>query len=172
MNLSSHDVVHSTLKVPKKSLDKENENLFSHTYKPFEQKRIIWDLDNTKAYETASNKILRDMEDTFDTPECIPLKCELYSNLLVTCAEKTLKIKASTTRKPKMKFSHRQNQAWKRFNKSYRVWCTSGKLRDKNNINYSEFKEARSNFQRVRRYEDSLKHIKHNNQPLALQPLS
>ena len=67
------------------------------------------------------------MEETFDTPECIPLKCELYSNLLVKCAEKTLGKKTSKKISKHKKFSHIQNQAWLQFDKSYKVWRSAGK---------------------------------------------
>ena len=164
LNLSAHDVVNSSIRIDKRSSTNHAENQYDHTYTPFIVKQILWNDENIKAYKLSSNGILKEMEETFNDPEFIPLKCELYSKLLVTCAEKTVKVKptkAKTTQK--QKFSFRQNLAWSQFDRAYKLWRSAGKPRDKLNLAYKRFREARAKFQAIRRYEDNLKHIKHNN---------
>ena len=83
----------------------------------------------------------------------------------ITCklCGKTLKVKQTQTSKSKyIKFSKQQNQAWKQFDKSFKMWARAGKPRNESSLLFKQFKLARSNFQRVRRYEDNLKNIKHN----------
>ena len=170
LNLSAHDVIPSSLNVARDSFSGANENVFTHTFTPYEVKHIVWDGGDTTPYRDATDIALKHMEEVFNEPEFIPLKCELYSRLLVTCAEGTLKVKTTRTRKSRsLKFSKRQNKAWKEFDKSFKAWSKAGKPRSETNHLYKHFKVARSNFQRVRRYEDNLKSIKHNNQLMTYE---
>ena len=170
LNLSAHDVISSSLNVARDSFSGANENVFTHTFTPYEVKHIVWDGGDTTPYRDATDIALKHMEEVFNEPEFIPLKCELYSRLLVTCAEGTLKVKTSRTRKSRsLKFSKRQNKAWKEFDKSFKAWSKAGKPRSETNHLYKHFKLARSNFQRIRRYEDNLKSIKHNNQLMTYE---
>ena len=169
LNLSGHDVVTSSIHIVRKTPPEISENRFLHTYTPFVVKQVCWDdVEQIQTYKHLTNEVLKEMEKFFSNQECIPLKCKLYSDLLVSCAEHALPCQGSQT-KPKTKkfnpqrFSFRQNRAWQQFNKSYKQWKSAGKPRCAENRTFRQFKEARANFQRVRRYEDNLQHIKFNN---------
>ena len=157
-------MITSSISVTRDLSSVTNESLFSHTYKPSEIKHVVWDAGDTTRYRAETDIALKSMEIAFNSPEFVPLKCELYSRLLVNCAEKTFKVKQTQTSKSKsIKFSKQQNQAWTQFDKSFKMWARAGKPRNESSQLFKQFKLARSNYQRVRRYEDNLKNIKHNN---------
>ena len=88
LNLSAHDVITSSISVTRDLSSVTNESLFSHTYKPHEIKHVVWDAGDTTRYRAETDIALKSMEVAFNSPEFVPLKCELYSRLLVNCAEK------------------------------------------------------------------------------------
>ena len=146
MNLSSHDGVECFMKVAYKQFN-EDTNQFCNTYSDCQPKYVIWDLENVAAYEAASDEPLTEMESIFDTPEWIPLECELYSRLIVRCAEQTLKLKTKLNSAKKYRiFSQKQNQAWEHLNKCYKLWFNAGKPRDKTNQCCLSYRKTRSNF--------------------------
>ena len=58
MNLSAHDAVISSAKIPATSSNKDQENQFSHTYLPFVQARILWSNKAIGVYEETTSKLL------------------------------------------------------------------------------------------------------------------
>ena len=98
----------------------------------------------------------------FPLPEHIPLKCELYSRILVKSAEISMGIKSE---KRKVKFKRKRSphlhQAWLKLRKAFRKWKTEGKTKDA--TSYIQYKLARGIFQRAYRYETELRFIKDNN---------
>ena len=85
-NFSSHDPVFSRLSVST-SVKTSKSDIYSHTYTHFQQTRILWDKTHLESYQWMTAKILQDYEAIFDTDDFIPLKCQLYSELLVKSAE-------------------------------------------------------------------------------------
>ena len=161
-NFSSHDPVSATLRVPCADLGGNRAEKYGHTYTDFTQPRVLWSQSNLCQYQDAAAKILSDFEAFLPTPEFIPLKCQLYSDLLVKAAELSL---ASKPSKPEKKAgTHPQvHQAWQRLQKSHRVWKKEGKSKALNSTSFTLYKQARANFQQVRRYRLNLKNIKCNN---------
>ena len=167
LNLSSHDVVVSSLHIAKNISSEISENRFKHTFTSFDVKNVVWDNDELiNSYKDLSDKVLKEMEELFSNKECIPLKCKLYSELLVFCAENSLPHvprKTNPRNQKHQRFSPQQNKAWQMFNKRYMDWKRAGKPRNPTNPVFQQFKAARAYFQRVRRYEDNLRFIKFNN---------
>ena len=160
-NLSSHDPVTATLGVPCTEQACRQEN-FSHTYSDFNQSRVIWKDENIGDYQRLAGKTLTEYESFFPTPEFIPLKCQLYSDLLVKSAEVCLDTKPDKADK-KRKHSPQVHQAWQHLRKTFKIWKREGKLKEPDNQNFLNYKLARANVQHVRRYCDNLKTIKANN---------
>ena len=161
-NFSSHDPVLSTLLVACSGKTK-SENYYSDTYTEFTRSRVIWDEANIDNYQTVAAQILQEYESFLPTPEFIPLKCQLYSELLVKSAEICLDSKP-VRKGCKSRPSPQVNQAWKHLQKCIKLWKKSGKKRDKTDILFVKYKQARADFQRVRRYQYNLKTIRSNNQ--------
>ena len=160
-NFSSHDPVSATLQYPAAESN-PTFNLYSHTYSDFLRKRIIWDQDNLEQYQVTAGRILSEYDDIFSLPEHIPLKCELFSTLLVKAAELCLESKPAIIKNnSKSKPSPKLHSAWQHLEKTFNVWKNLGK--NKNSYEFIEYKKARSDFQRQYRLESNYKKIKENN---------
>ena len=92
----------------------------------FNKSKLIWDEENIKKYQAAAAKVLLEYQSLFPTPEFIPLKCQLYSDLLVKASELCLDIKPN---KPKKNLhpSHELQQAWMHLKKAFNIWKREGK---------------------------------------------
>jgi hypothetical protein len=80
LNLSSHDVLSSSVTV---QFPKNPESKHDHTYSKFNRECILWDHNKLPEYQALSSKALLDALEFWDIPECIPLLCSMFSNLLV-----------------------------------------------------------------------------------------
>ena len=161
LNFSSHDVISASIDIPE-TLGEDNTGKFSGTYSKFDQKRIIWDTDKIESYQNVAADFLSKCDKMFPNPECIPLKCSLYSELLVKSAELCLDTKTATRKKEKC-VSNKMNQVWSHLDKMFKIWKKGGKSRDESNVDFQKYKSARGSFQRMRRYESNLVNIKDNN---------
>ena len=160
-NLSSHDPVIASLHIPERGYDPDIN--YSHTYTDFTHQRIVWDSSRLPIYQSLSASALAEYEEEFKDPEYTPLKCELFSRILVRSAELCLdSIPALKLRKDK-KHPAAVHQAWIKLRKSYRTWKTRGKKKDLNCVHYMVFRKARSDFQRTYRRNKELKYIRENN---------
>ena len=160
-NLSSHDPVLGVLAVPCTDSGSRQEK-YAHTYTEFSTAKVIWDEDNLGNYQHAAANVLTEFESFFPAPEYIPLKCQLYSDLLVRCAEIFLEIKPPQSPK-KHKHPPQLHQAWQHLRKCFTCWKREGKPRDPTSSSLLQYKGARANFQYIRRYCNNLKTIKINN---------
>ena len=161
-NLSSHDVLLSSLKI-QVAPGNTNPSLYVDTYTKFDQKHIIWEKSKIKKYQNLAGAALSDALDYWNFPEAIPLLCSLFSQLLVKCAEMTFHTKQTCPKKSGMKKSRKQEKAEKELRKSYRVWKSRGKPKSRENKYRLRFLEARSNLQKVSRHEQNQKFIRDNN---------
>ena len=91
---------------------------YAHTYTEFSTAKVIWDEDNLGNYQHAAANVLTEFESFFPAPEYIPLKCQLYSDLLVRCAEIFLEIKPPQSPK-KYKHPPQLQQAWQHLWKCF-----------------------------------------------------
>ena len=137
--------------------------MYTHTYTRFEQAKIIWNEENVQDYQHLAGQVLADFEEFFPTPEFIPLKCQLYSDLLVRSADLTMDTRPLPTPN-KFRSSPRIHNAWAHLRKYFYIWKKAGKPRDQTNKTYLEYKQSRANFQRIRRHQQNLRTIKLNNQ--------
>ena len=161
LNFSSHDPVTAILAVPC-AVEVCKQVKHNHTYTEFSQTRVIWKEENIGEYQRLAAKALSEYESFFHTPEFIPLKCELYSELLVKSSEVCLETKPSIIPKKK-KHSPRIHQAWQHLQRTFKIWKQDGKPKDPDNTNFRIYKLARAKFQSVRRYCDNLGTIRSNN---------
>ena len=103
------------------------------------------------------------VESNFPNSECIPLKCELYSNLLVNAAISTCEVrKPAKPANTKLKLSKKVRHAKSLYKIKYNQW--NNQNRNKNHQTYHEYVQARKALQQVRRYDGSLADIKLNNE--------
>ena len=164
-NLSAHDSLLTTLEVPDHHNDEVTEVDYSKTYTKFDQQKVVWDSTKLDLYQLTAGKFLLDCENMFPLPEHIPLKCELFSQLLVKSAEICLEIKPNRRedqRKRKLP-SPQLEQTYLKMRKCFMRWKETGKSKDPGDASYIAYKSARSLFQRIRRQESTLKYIKQNN---------
>ena len=161
-NFSCHDPIVASLQTSFPAQEKKTA-LFSHTYSNFEQPRVIWNKERLCDYQNIAAKALSYFEAFFPTKEFIPLKCELYSSLLVRSAEICLDRKPVPTKR-QQRNSPRVHQAWQHLQKMFKIWKNNGKVKDSSCIAFTMYLSARSKFQHVRRYQHNLKMIKLNNE--------
>ena len=160
-NLSSHDPVSASLRLSACQTLNDNTD-YSHTYTDFTRKKIIWNPDKLSKYQELAATALIKYEAMFPLLDHIPLKCELYSRLLVRAAEMSLDTKpASISSRKVRKPSLHVHQAWQKLRKAFREWKISGKLKDTDE--FLTFKKARALFQSLYRREVNLQYIKKNN---------
>ena len=160
-NFSSHDPISASLYVPVTSQSTAPTVDYSHTYTEFNQVKVVWDAgdaDKLDMYQLTAAKVLSEYDAMFPLLEHLPLKCELFSSLLVKCAEICMETK------PAKKIAmQKRKQAWLKLRKSFKAWKISGKSKDQNNDVFTKYKEARSIFQKRYRYEADLQDIRKNN---------
>ena len=86
----------------------------------------------------------------FDSREFTPLKCQLFSELLVKAASVCFKEKLQGPFKKQLPHP-KINSAWKKLQRSYKIWKSAGKSRDSNDQYFLQYKKSRANYQKVRR---------------------
>ena len=101
MNFSSHDLLLSVLAISLSS--SEQGSKYSDTYEEYNRAKVIWNKSDTGQYQEYTDRALSLSESLFPDPELFPLKCELYSHLLVNCAVSTC-----LTRQPQSQSSYKQ----------------------------------------------------------------
>ena len=107
-------------------------------------------------YQDTVAKVLTEYENIFPLPEHIPLKCELYSSLIVKSAEITMGTRPSTKKSKnnlKNKPSPTLHKLWQKLKKLFEKWKFKGKCRDPDDSLFNSYREARGIFQRRYRYE-------------------
>ena len=160
-NLSSHDPIIANFLVPSAAQAPRQEK-YSHTYSDFTNLRVRWNEENLAEYQITAAKVPSESEAFFHSPEFIPLKCQLYSDLLVKTAEICLPTSPCQPAR-KSKPSPQLHLAWQHLRKSFKSWKREGKPKDPVNPSHLKYKKARASFQKTRRYQDNLKTVKMNN---------
>ena len=160
-NLSSHDPVLCSLVTPSTEQAPKHEK-YSHTYTDFKKSCLVWNKDNLPKYQAMAGKLLSECDSYFPTPDFIPLKCQLYSDLLVRASEISLDTRPNSKVK-KHQYRQKIHQAWQHLQKVYKIWKKAGKPRDLDSLDYKTFRQARAAFQQIRRHSENLKVIKLNN---------
>ena len=162
-NLSSHDPVSATLVLPQPQPGPSRTD-YSHTYTKFSQHKVVWSESAMVDYQITAAKALSEYEEIFPHSEHIPLKCELYSRILVKSAELCMATKpVNENTNGKIKSSKSLHQAWMSLRKSFKIWKAGGKIKEKTHEDFVQYKKARGLFQKQHRREKELKHIKTNN---------
>ena len=160
-NFSSHDPVFTTVTVPSSDQSTKKEK-YSHTYSAFAPSRVVWTEDNLSEYQRTAAKVLSEFEEFLPAPELIPLKCKLYSELLVKAAEICFETKQPKATK-KARHPQQLHHAWKHLEKCFNTWKREGKPRGSLHQSHKLYRQARGHFQHIRRYGSNLKTIKFNN---------
>ena len=161
LNLSSHDPIETNLMVQPDMSSEASK--FSHTYSPFERKKIIWKPSKFPEYHQLAAKALSDAMSYWDSPETIRLLSSLLSNLLVKSATLVFDSKSPNKKSPSKKQSLKIRQAQNILSAKFDAWKNAGKPPSKSDPTRAAYTAARSNLQRLSRYEDTLGSIKHNN---------
>ena len=161
-NFSSHDPVTAILRVHGAEL--QPGGVYSHTYTDFTQHKVIWDPGKLHNYQEAAGTALATYSDMFHLPEHIPLKCELYSNLLVKAAELHMDLKPEKQHSRKMlKSPPIIHQAWVKLRSAYNTWKKEGKVKDTVSLSYQSLRQAKRHFQCIYRQQREYRHIRNNN---------
>ena len=165
-NFSCHDPVFMTLRTPFQSTEKLEK--YTGTYTKFEKSKISWKDIDIKQYQKLARSALSYFETFFPSAEFIPVKCRMYSELLVKAAElSTTKLKPRQLHR-KNTHSSKVHHAWKHLQKQYCIWKNEGKPRQNECESYLNYKQSRSNFQKVRRHQKRLRMTMTNNQMMYL----
>ena len=114
-------------------------------------------------YQNLAARALSGAAEYWDTPETIPFLCSLFSELLVKSAE--LVFDTSSPKAPAQQScsSKKLFQAKSHLNSCFRKWKGAGKPSDRSHPSRHAYTSARSNFQRLRRHEESLANVRNNN---------
>ena len=160
LNLSSHDPIFTRITIEETIEKKVSKS--SGSYTEFKREKIIWEESKLPEYHALAAKALSDASNYWDTPESIPLLITLFSNLLVNCAKMVFKTNTGSKPSP-TKSSKAILQAEKKVIKNFRIWKRSGKPSSRLNKSRLDYTTARSNLQKLRRYEDNLASVKENN---------
>ena len=84
-NLSGHDAIMGTFKF--NHVNQANDSTdYAHTYEDFNPKRVLW--KENEMYENLTYDVLSKLLNCFDQPEHLPCLAEMFSNMIVMCAEK------------------------------------------------------------------------------------
>ena len=144
LNFSSHDPLIVSANIL--SDEQSEPEKFSNTYTPFHQKRVIWRDCRLPAYKEATNTALAEALEFWDFAEAIPHLCSLFSNLLVTAAEKTMEIVEPVPKGPKrfQKSIRRIEIAKRRLKNSFQRWKKAGKPRNKSDPLHSSYLSAKA----------------------------
>ena len=161
LNFSSHDPIFASIEIPmNKTIEKPS--LFAETYSNFEQLKIKWNPEKIPTYEKLVEEFLTKCDSTFPNHEYIPLKCSLYSDLMVKAAELVFD-HAEPYRNSKQKVSRKMNKAGEHLQSKFNSWKKAGKPKDQTNQYFQEYTAARGDFQRSRRDEINKSTIRENN---------
>ena len=161
LNLSSHDPIETTVNVQLDTPSKSSK--YSNTYSEFKRQKIVWDKDKLSEYQDLSSQALSDALNYWDFPESLPLLSSLVSKLLVTCASLVFDSRTPSQSSRPKKSSLALRQAQNILKKAWNEWKKAGKPSSGVDPIGAAYRDARSNLQRLRRYEDNLASIKHNN---------
>ena len=74
--------------------------------------------------------------------------------------------------KKQKRYPKHVHQSWLTLRSAFRRWKSGGKNCDQNNLLYTEYRKARSNFQRIRKKEKDLNLIKQNNTLMSANKLN
>ena len=84
-NLSGHDAIIGAFKF--NHVNQANDSTdYAHTYEDFNPKRVLW--KENEMYENLTYDVLSKLLNCFDQPEHLPCLAEMFSNMIVMCAEK------------------------------------------------------------------------------------
>ena len=159
LNLSSHDPLLSSVRI---AMPEKSHSRFSHTYSNFNLERIIWDTNKIPEYQNMASQALSQAIQYWNTPETTPLLCSLLPSLLVKCAKLVFQTKTMGGPR-KFRESKAVLRAEKDLTREHRKWKRAGKPLSSADPDRAKYVLAKSNLQRIRRYEDNLKAIKDNN---------
>ena len=161
-NLSGHDPVLSTLVIPS-AIQECRQNKYIDTYTAFTQTRVVWNPETIPIYQAMAAQFLTECDSYFPSSDFIPLKCQLYSDLLVKAAELSLGTKMSKAAAKKPQVPRQVHQAWQHLHKMYKIWKKADKPRNNDNPVLVKYRQARAAFQYIRRRTNNLKIIRENN---------
>ena len=160
-NLSAHDPV--TINVDIASDPEIIGGKFTSTYTEFNRKKVVWDDSKISEYQNLVEKALDEASVQWKNPEFIPFLCSLYPRLIVQCAEMVFETKSAVTKTKAQKPHSLLVRAQNLVNSRFRKWKRAGKPTGKNNPLKTAYTTARSELQRLVRYQDNLAHVKRNN---------
>ena len=162
INLSGHDLVQSSLTMYHPTRMNMEESVYANTYTEYERTRIQWDGSDIRQYQGMSDILLSKAEAFFQNSEHLPLKCKLYSKLLVKAALSTCKNKKALERtKSKPKHDYRVKAAISVYRRKFKAWNKQNRKRE--HPSYKEYIAARKALQSTVRYVNNLKTINLNN---------
>ena len=161
MNLSSHDPIVSGTSIALEISDKSSK--YSNTYTEFKRKKIIWDRAKFPEYEELASRALSDALSYWKTPESLPHLSSLVSRLLVTCASLVFDSRSSNHPCSVKKSPLTIRQANNVMKKAFKAWKKAGKPSSKSDPTRTEYCQARSRLQFLRRHVEHLSNIKDNN---------
>ena len=159
LNFSCHDLLLSSLSLP--AARQEQGTTYADTYTKNMISKVVWDKSDIAQYQGHAGCLLSLAESSFPDSECIPIKCELYSKLLVNAALSTCEAKkptSVTSANTKPKQSKNLKLAKSFYKMKYKHWN-----RSKDHPTYKAYVQARKALQQVERYEGCLEYISFNN---------
>ena len=161
MNFSCHDLVETVLSIPDSDVHRDKATLHTSTYTEFDRVKINWEKSEISHFQDKAGSLLSQAEDCFTGSQYIPLKCELYSKLLVNAATSTCSAMSSLKFKAKSKISSKVKAAKSIYKRKYKAWNQQNRCRE--HPSFLEYTSARKNLQSLVRYENNLKNIRFNN---------
>ena len=162
LNLSSHDPIQIAINVQVDSLD--NKDRFSHTYRKFDRKKIVWEPSKIPTYQKLASSALSKAVSYWNQPETIPFLSSLVSKLLVQCATAAFTCKRSDSHRSQNQPSLKVRQAKNLLKDSFHKWKQAGKPSSPDDPSRRQYAHCRAEFQRIQRQERCMKDIRQNHQ--------
>ena len=139
LNFSSHDLLLTVLSIP---AAKAQDSKYSETYEDFYIDKVLWKSSDISKYQEYAGSLLSKAESSFPDAECIPMKCELYSTLLVNAALSTCDIKKPSLKSnSKPRLSKKIKSATSHYKIKYKDW--NNQQRSKDHPTYQAYLSAK-----------------------------
>ena len=166
LNLSSHDVIVGSVKLPTIQSSKPAQDHTS-SYTDFLVKKPKWCESGVPGYQLQTSKVLQNMFDRFNLPEHIPLLSETCSKMLVMSAEhnfETSNPKKTENKKTKYPFFTKEHkEAFREHELICKKWRIAGRPSEKSHPAKAAKLISQRNLQRIsRESESSASIIQHN----------
>ena len=139
----------------------------AHSYEDFNPKRILW--KENEMYEDLTYDVLNKLITCFDQPEHLPSLAEMFSNMIVLCAEKCYQTLEKSVHKSRPQpFSPQLRQAYLKHAQICKEWRKQGRPQSATHPAKANKLESQRYLQKLQRAEYVLKSKKQHDELMSI----